>query len=134
MRPSSTGFPARFALAAGLGCSVLAGVFFAFSGGGPAAAAQDRRREITVVARKYAFAPGVIEVEQNDLVRVTLRTDDIAHSLVVDAYRIAKRANPGQAVTFEFRADQPGTFPFYCNLQIDEGCRNMRGELVVHAR
>ena len=134
MRPSSTRFPARFALAAALGCSVLAGVFFAFSGGGPAAAAQDRRREITVVARKYAFAPAVIEVEQNDLVRVTLRTDDIAHSFVVDAYRIAKRANPGQAVTFEFRADQPGTFPFYCNLQIDEGCRDMRGELVVHAR
>jgi len=134
MRPSSTRFPARFALAAALGFAALAGVSLAFSGGGPSAAAQDRRREVTVVARKYAFAPAVIEVEQNDLVRVTLRTDDIAHSFVVDGYRIAKRANPGQTVTFEFRADQSGTFPFYCNLQADDGCREMRGELVVHAR
>jgi len=122
------------ALAAVLGCAVIAGVSVAVSGGGPAAAAQDRRREVTVVARKYAFTPAVIEVEQNDLLRVTLRTDDIAHSFVVDGYRIAKRANPGQTVTFEFRADQSGTFPFYCNLQADDGCREMRGELVVHAR
>jgi hypothetical protein len=34
-------------------------------------------------------------------------------------------------VTFEFRADQAGTFPFYCNLSQDERCRQMRGELVV---
>lgn len=134
MRPSSIRFPARMALAAVLGCAVIAGVSVAVSGGGPAAAAQDRRREVTVVARKYAFTPAVIEVEQNDLLRVTLRTDDIAHSFVVDGYRIAKRANPGQTVTFEFRADQSGTFPFYCNLQADDGCRDMRGELVVHAR
>ena len=37
-------------------------------------------------------------------------------------------------ITFEFRADQAGTFPFYCNLQIDDGCRQMRGELVVKPR
>jgi heme/copper-type cytochrome/quinol oxidase subunit 2 len=37
-------------------------------------------------------------------------------------------------VTFEFRADRAGTFPFYCNLTIDDGCREMRGELVVTPR
>jgi hypothetical protein len=34
-------------------------------------------------------------------------------------------------VTFEFRADQTGTFEFYCNLSHDERCRNMKGQLVV---
>ena len=40
-------------------------------------------------------------------------------------------ANAGQTVTFEFRADQAGTFDFYCNLKQDDRCRNMRGQLVV---
>ena len=84
-----------------------------------------------VTASRYKFDPPRIEVLQDDLVKIELRTDDIAHSLTIDAYRIAKRVSPGQPVTFEFRADQPGTFPFYCNLQIDDGCRQMRGELVV---
>jgi plastocyanin len=37
-------------------------------------------------------------------------------------------------VTFEFRADRAGTFPYYCNLQGEEGCRQMRGVLVVKPR
>jgi heme/copper-type cytochrome/quinol oxidase subunit 2 len=91
-------------------------------------------RSWSITASRYKFAPARLEVSQDDLVKIELRTDDIAHSLTIDAYRIAKRVNPGQVVTFEFRADQPGTFPFYCNLQIEDGCRQMRGELVVHAR
>ena len=101
------------------------------------AAGQDRGptvRPWTVTASRYKFDPPRVEVFQDDLVKIELRTDDIAHSMTIDAYRIAKRVNPGQAVTFEFRADQAGTFPFYCNLQIEDGCRQMRGELVVKPR
>jgi heme/copper-type cytochrome/quinol oxidase subunit 2 len=91
-------------------------------------------REFTVSARKYAFAPTRIEVNQDDLVKVTLSSADIAHSFTIDGYRIAKRVGGGQKVTFEFRADQPGTFRFYCNLKQDERCREMQGELVVHPK
>lgn len=91
-------------------------------------------RPVKVTAGKYRFDPPRIEVFQDDLVRVELRTEDIAHSLTIDAYRIAKRVGPGQPVTFEFRADRPGTFPYYCNLQVDDGCRQMKGELVVKPR
>ncbi len=99
-----------------------------------AAAAQDQgptARPFALAARRYTFDPPRIEVNQDDLVRITLNADDIAHSLTIDAYRIAKRANPGQPVTFEFRADQAGTFAYYCNLQLEDGCRRMRGELIV---
>lgn len=102
-----------------------------------AVGAQDQgptARTFGVAAHRYSFDPPKIEVNQDDLVRITLHADDIAHSLTIDAYRIAKRANPGQPVTFEFRADQAGTFPYYCNLQLDDGCRRMRGELVVKPR
>ena len=87
-----------------------------------------------VTASRYAFDPPRIEVLQDDLVKIELRTEDIAHSLTIDAYRIAKRVSGGQTVTFEFRADQTGTFPIYCNLRQDEGCQKMRGELVVKPR
>ena len=100
-------------------------------------AAQDQgptTRPFVVIARKYRFDPPRIEVNQDDLVRVQLSTDDIAHSMTIDDYRIAKRVSPGQPVTFEFRADKPGTFPNYCNLPIDERCRQMRGELIVKPR
>ena len=92
------------------------------------------QRNFSLVARKYSFDPARIEVDQNDLVKVALTSPDIAHSFTVDAYRIAKRVGGGKAVTFEFRADQPGVFPIYCNLRQDDRCREMHGELVVHRK
>lgn len=100
-------------------------------------AAQDQgptARPFSITARRYRFDPPRIEVSQDDVVKVELSTTDIAHSMTIDAYRISKRASPGQPVTFEFRADQPGIFPFYCNLQSEDGCRQMRGELIVKPR
>ena len=91
-------------------------------------------KPFAVRAHRYAFDPARIEVNQDDLVKIELRTDDIAHSLTIDDYRIAKRVGPGQPVTFEFRADRAGTFPYYCNLQVEAGCRRMRGVLVVKPR
>lgn len=95
---------------------------------------ESREQKFAISARKYDFRPGLIEVQQDDLVRISLTTEDIPHSFTIDKYRIAKRVEPGRAVVFEFRADQPGRFPIYCNLSIDERCKEMHGELVVKAR
>jgi heme/copper-type cytochrome/quinol oxidase subunit 2 len=99
-----------------------------------AAAAAQSKREFNVHAKRFQFSPGRIEVAQDDMVKITFTADDIAHSFTIDAYRIAKRAEAGQTVSFEFRADRPGTHPIYCNLTNDEGCRKMHGELVVRRR
>jgi cytochrome c oxidase subunit 2 len=89
------------------------------------------RRAITLTARKFTFDPDVIDVRHNDVVRLTITSADIAHSFTVDAYRIQKRIPPGGTVTFEFRADEVGRFPFYCSMRADPGCAEMRGELIV---
>jgi nitrous-oxide reductase len=112
-------------------------VVLLFALGAVALSAQDQAptaRPFAVTARRYRFDPPRIEVFQDDLVQIELKTADIPHSLTVDAYRIAKKVSPGRPVTFEFRADRPGTFPFYCNLQTEDGCRQMRGELIVKPR
>ena len=77
------------------------------------------------------FPPGLDSVDRNDLVKITFTAEDIAHSFTIDSYRISKRAGAGQSVTFEFRADQPGTFDYYCNLSVDSKCKGMRGRLLV---
>lgn len=92
-------------------------------------------REFHVVARKYDYSEPRIAVRQNDIVKITFEASDIPHSFTIDEpYRIAKRATPGHPVIFEFRADKVGSFDYYCNLKTDDGCRKMRGQLVVTAR
>ena len=89
-------------------------------------------REIVIVGDDFAFSPVRIEVQKDDLVQVKFTAKDIAHSFTVDApYRISKRAATGQTIVFEFRADEPGRFPIYCNLTQDERCKKMKGELIV---
>lgn len=92
---------------------------------------QGQIREFTVVGDRYAFTPSTLTVNKNDLVKVTFTAQDIPHSFTVEGYRIMKRAGAGQTVTFEFRADQAGTFPFYCNLTQDAKCKDMKGALTV---
>jgi cytochrome c oxidase subunit II len=89
------------------------------------------RRSVTLTARKFEFDPEVIDVRRNDIVRLTVTSTDIAHSFTVDAYRIQKRIPAGGTVTFEFRADEVGRFPYYCSMRADPGCEDMRGELIV---
>ena len=92
------------------------------------------RREFTIVAKDHVFSPNKIEVAQDDLVKITLRSEDVPVSFAIDAYRIIKRVPGKSSITFEFRADQPGSFPFYCNLTSDRGCKDMRGTLSVRAK
>ena len=101
---------------------------------GPGQDQAPNRREFTVVAKDFRYSPARIEVMQDDLVKVTVRSEDIAHSFTIDEYRIVKRVPAGGSTTFEFQADRPGTFPFYCTLTSDPGHKMMHGDLVVRAK
>jgi heme/copper-type cytochrome/quinol oxidase subunit 2 len=92
------------------------------------------RRTFTLVAKDYRFSPTRLEVTQDDLVKLTVRSEDVAYSLTIDEYRIARRVPPGGETTFEFRTDRTGTFPYYSNLTSDARHNEARGELVVRPR
>jgi plastocyanin len=98
------------------------------------APAQDSHREVAVAAKHNGFTPARVEVQQNDLIKVTFTAEDAPHTFNIDEYRIAKRARPGHPAVFEFRADRAGKFPYYCNLSAAGDPHNMRGELVVVAK
>lgn len=103
----------------------------------PAVAAQEQapnRREFTITARDYRFSPAQIEVAHNDLVKLTVKSDDVAYGFTIDHYRVSKRIPAGGSVTFEFRVNELGTFPFYSNMTSDGRHQQMRGTLVVKGK
>jgi heme/copper-type cytochrome/quinol oxidase subunit 2 len=92
------------------------------------------RREFDVTASNYRFTPDRVEVQQDELIKLTIRSTDVAYSVTIDEYRVSKRVPAGGAVTLEFRADRAGEFPFYSNLTSDSRHKTMKGQLVVKAR
>ena len=108
--------------------------FVSFVFKGTAQEPSQNRREFTIVAKDHVFTPNKLDVSQDDLVKINLRSEDVPVSFAIDAYRIVKRVPGKTSITFEFRADQPGTFPFYCNLTTDAACKEMKGILSVRAK
>jgi heme/copper-type cytochrome/quinol oxidase subunit 2 len=121
-------------LLVGAGTCLLAGPAISNLRAADASQTQDQapnRREFDVTASNYRFSPDHIEVGQDDLVKLTVRSADVAYSLTIDDYRVSKRVPAGGTVTFEFRADRPGDFRFYSNLTSDPRHKTMDGRLVV---
>ena len=93
---------------------------------------QGQVREFTVIGDHYAYSPSTLTVNKDDVVKITFKAIDIAHSFTIDGpFRISKRAAAGQAVIFEFRADAVGRWQIYCNLTADPKCKDMKGTLEV---
>jgi len=107
-------------------------------GTGVVVAGAQARREFEVSARKYSFdvsgaSNAEIRVSQDDLVHITFRSEDIPHSFTIEEspYRIMRRVERDKPVSFDFRADQPGRFRFFCSLTTDPKCKEMHGTLIV---
>jgi cytochrome c oxidase subunit 2 len=102
-----------------------------------APSAQDQaptRREFTLTARDYNFSPNRVEASQDDLIKLTVQSQDVAYGFTIDEYRLSKRVPAGGSTVIEFRADRAGTFSFYSNLSNDARHSQMRGQLVVRPR
>jgi nitrous oxide reductase len=122
----------------GAGACLLAGpaVFRLRAHAAPAARQEQapNRREFSIRAADYRFSPDRLEVTQDDLVKLTVHSGDVAYSFAIDEYRLARRVPAGGSTTIEFRADRSGTFPFYSNMTNDGRHAEMRGQLVVRGR
>ena len=102
-----------------------------------ASAVQDQAptaKPFAIRAHRYAFEPARIEVNQDDLVKIELRTSDIAHSFTIDEYKIAKRVRSGQPVTFESRTLVPEQTKLSLVRDGEEGPLALRDDATVSAR
>jgi cytochrome c oxidase subunit 2 len=117
-----------------LGALLVNGAMPLLTAAAPGAQEPPSRREFTISIRDFRFSPDRIEVVQDEVVTLTVRSEDIAYGFAIDEYRVSRRVPAGGATTLEFRADRPGRFRIYSNLSSDAGHARMRGELVVRAR
>lgn len=92
------------------------------------------RREIALTAKNYRFSPSRIEAAQDDLLTLTVQSEDVAYGFTIDEYRVSRRVPAGGMAMLQFRADRAGKFIFYSNLTNDARHAQMKGELIVRAR
>jgi heme/copper-type cytochrome/quinol oxidase subunit 2 len=129
------GFLRRHTLRLAAGLAVGTGLALAAGLARPAAQDQaPERHDLTITAKDFRFSPNRIEVSRDDLLRLTVKSEDVAYGFTIDGYRVSKRVPAGGSVVLELRMDREGTFPFYSNMTSDTRHQQMRGELVVRRR
>ena len=88
-------------------------------------------REIRMTAKQWEFVPSEVRVDLGETVRLVVTSEDVAHGLMIPAFNVNQRIEPGQTVTVEFTADKAGEFPFFCNVFCGSGHKDMAGTLIV---
>jgi cytochrome c oxidase subunit 2 len=92
-----------------------------------------------IVARRFAFEPDRIDVEEGDHVRLVVRSADGVHGVGIKKLRVEERVprkgDPkGETMTIDFVAAAPGTHEIACTEYCGEGHEDMKGTLVVRAK
>jgi len=74
--------------------------------------------EVYMTAVRSHFTPEHVEIEQGDHVTWHItnieRAYDATHGFSIPAYNINLSIEPGEHIDFEFDADAPGVFSYYC--------------------
>jgi plastocyanin len=87
-------------------------------------------RKIEVSASSFAFDPDEIEVKAGEDVAIVLTSTDILHDFTIGELDAHVAVDAGETATGGLRADEPGSYTFYCTVS---GHREagMEGTLVV---
>lgn len=88
-------------------------------------------REINVLATNWYFEPEMIHVKLGERIRLIVTSEGRAHGLSLPVFGIEAEIPLGDTQTFEFVADQIGTFPFSCPVYCGDGHTWMTGTLIV---
>lgn len=84
-----------------------------------------------MTAKQWAFEPSKITVSQGDDVVINIKSVDVHHSFVINAYGIDVDLEPNEPQTIRFTADKKGTFSFFCDVFCGAGHSDMVGTMVV---
>lgn len=88
-------------------------------------------KEITVTSSGMTFNPKTLTVKKGDRVRITFTNGGGTHDLRVDGYNVGTKViSGGASETFEFVADQAGSFEYYCSVG-SHRAMGMKGTLTV---
>lgn len=92
--------------------------------------AQDNPRAIEVHARRFEFVPAEITVKKGEAVTLSLISDDVSHSLLIEGLGVNQTIVKGHATQVTFTPDKTGDFPGRCGRFCGGGHGKMR--FIVH--
>lgn len=107
---------------------LLFGLLLLVLGVGMAAACGQGPREerLIVIARKYEFDPGTIRVKRGDTIRLTVKSEDVEHSIAIPELDVPETKIPaGGEARITFVPEEAGTFTGRCTVP-GKGHENMR--------
>ena len=97
--------------------------------------AQGEPRTIEVVAKRFSFEPGRVEVIEGERVKLVVKSGDGVHGIEIKKFKVNKKVpRGGDAVTIEFVASAAGEYPILCSEYCGDGHEDMKGMLVVTAK
>jgi cytochrome c oxidase subunit 2 len=112
-----------FSLAAAGGLVVL--------GARGAAESGSAERVIPVIARKFVFIPGEIEVKRGETVVLEFTAPEVVMGFFCAELNLRTMIIPGQPARVRWTADRAGRFDFICDVFCGDGHEYMNGHLVV---
>lgn len=92
--------------------------------------AQDKPRFIEIHARRFEFEPAEITVRKGEAVTLSLISEDVSHSLLIEGLGVNQTIVKGHATLVTFTPDKTGDFPGRCGRFCGSGHGTMR--FVVH--
>ena len=93
------------------------------------------QREFLIRVSGAGYSPDKIEVNQGDVVVLSLRAvDGKDYSLVLNEYKVALYTAPGRDATTVFLADAKGTFRFRNTIASGPGAGEIEGWMIVNQR
>jgi cytochrome c oxidase subunit II len=99
------------------------------------ALAQGEPREVAVVAKRFAFEPARVEVNEGERIRLVVTSADGVHGVEIKKFKVNKKVpRGGDKVTIDFVAASAGEFPILCSEYCGNGHDAMKGTLVVAAK
>ena len=93
--------------------------------------AQGGERVIKVVARKWVFIPGEIELKKGEPVTLELTAPEVVMGFNAPDFKVRADIIPGQVAKVRFTPDKTGTFTFLCDIFCGDGHEGMSGKLIV---
>jgi cytochrome c oxidase subunit 2 len=124
MQPSKRRFLIGAPLALG-SALVLAGAVHA--------KAARKERVIKIEARKFRFAPNLIELKKGEAVVLELTALDFPHGFSIPDWKMRTDLVMGKTVRMRLKPEQAGQFAFLCDNFCGSGHEEMNGTIVVKA-
>ena len=88
-------------------------------------------RVIEVIAKKFEFVPGEIQVKRGEPVTLRFTAPEVPMGFNLADFNLRADIVPGKVTSVQLTADKTGTFTFLCDVFCGTGHEDMSGTLVV---